>query len=183
MRVRTPWRQFQARHVTPRSSRQTISPGRRRVAPVELLVADGWHQDDVAADPLDVFAAERQRVSDGDRVIEVDQAVDRGQVVAAGDALEERLRGAGVAARLAAEGGHRRTPGGDPGESAGRPATEAEPGTGLRLAEQPEGVVVGGAVPHTESLHDDGPVGREPFADRIAHDETHAVTSRASRRR
>jgi len=43
-----------------------------RVATFELLVADGQYQHDVATGPLDVFAAERQRMGDRDRVAEVD---------------------------------------------------------------------------------------------------------------
>ena len=118
-RVRVPWRQFQRRQVTPRSSAQTTSPGAgcstsgAPLATVSKVSSPAArNQPDRPGEAGEVLAAHRQHVADADRVVDVHQPVDARQSAGAGPLPQRVHRGRG-ALRLGAERAVGLPPGGD----------------------------------------------------------------------
>ena len=84
------------------------------VAPDDLAVL-GAHQAQIAFEPIEILAPDRDHMPHADRVVGVHQRVDARQLAALEHAGEQGLGRGRVAARLGAELGEDGTPGGDAG--------------------------------------------------------------------
>ena len=153
-RVRTPWRQFQRRQVTPASSRQTISPGRgapswpsKSSSPLAIARRSGPLQ------VVEVLAADGRERSDADGVVEVDEHVHARQAPALEDARGQRFGRARVLAGLGAERRERGAPRGDV-RVIGRAGQPARAQMLLGLVEHGRAVVVARPVADAFGEHD-----------------------------